>query len=82
MAIGQMKNEESSRVVISSKYGFGDAGNTEKGIPGGATVASNTTNSVITTSDYLEKLLLSTSDYILPRLGKLYSLLLNSVTSY
>lgn len=38
MAIGQMKTEESSRVVISSKYGFGEAGDAEKGIPGGATL--------------------------------------------
>ena len=38
MAIGQMKAEESAKVTISSKYGFGEAGNPELGIPGGATL--------------------------------------------
>ena len=38
MAIGQMKAEESARVVIGPKYGFGQAGNTEKDVPGDATL--------------------------------------------
>ena len=38
MAIGQMKAEESAKVTISSEYGFGETGNTEHQIPGGATL--------------------------------------------
>ena len=38
MAIGQMKNEESARVVITSKYGYGDTGNPDLDIPGDATL--------------------------------------------
>ena len=38
MAIGQMKVEESARVIVGPKYGFGQAGNAEKDIPGDATL--------------------------------------------
>ena len=38
MAIGQMKAEESAKVTISSKYGFGEAGNPVLEVPGGATL--------------------------------------------
>ena len=38
MAIGQMKVEESARVIVAPKYGFGQAGNAEKDIPGDATL--------------------------------------------
>ena len=38
MAIGQMKVEESAKVTVSSKYGFGEAGSPEHDIPAGATL--------------------------------------------
>lgn len=38
MAIGQMKVEESAKVTVSSKYGFGEAGSPEHDIPGEATL--------------------------------------------
>ena len=36
MAIGQMKVEESAKVTVTPQHGYGEAGNPELGIPGGA----------------------------------------------
>lgn len=35
-AIGTMKMKESARISVKSKYGYGDEGCPELGIPGGA----------------------------------------------
>lgn len=35
-AVGQMKSQESARVVVKPKYGFGNKGNPDLGIPGDA----------------------------------------------
>ncbi len=37
-AIGKMKLKEKARVVVKPKYGYGQEGNPDLGIPGGATL--------------------------------------------
>ena len=34
--IGKMKNHETARITVKSKYGYGEEGNDELGIPKGA----------------------------------------------